>query len=173
MLGMFGVLALPGLRLRYQQRRKAERRHRQDQYQFLHICDALNPWIHGLLKLIDRISLPLVTLYRRLPLTAHSPRQSGRPPCTRSQTSPCSSSSAGNPGRHVDIVQVIGGGAAVHARNQHHAVRDMIFVELQKHAPHPLPDYAKPMKPVEQACFIALSHPGSLPIEREKLFQRL
>lgn len=40
-LGMFGVLALPSLRGRYQQRREAERRHRQDHYQFFHILEIM------------------------------------------------------------------------------------------------------------------------------------
>ena len=34
-----------------------------------------------------------------------------------------------------------------HLRRNQQAIRDTIFRELQEHAPHPLPDYTKPLRP--------------------------
>jgi len=51
-------------------------------------------------------------------------------------------------------------------RREVQSIRDTIFNELQKRAPHPLPGYTKPlMKP--KVSVNALPHPGPLPRERE------
>ena len=36
-------------------------------------------------------------------------------------------------------------------RRNAQGIRDMIFEELQKRAPHPLPEYTRPMKPVKKS----------------------
>ena len=38
----------------------------------------------------------------------------------------------------------------LHLRRNTQSIRDAIFEELQKRAPHPLPDYTKSMKPVTE-----------------------
>jgi very-short-patch-repair endonuclease len=52
-------------------------------------------------------------------------------------------------------------------RRDKQAIRDAIFRELQARAPHPLPDYTKPMQPPEvggkRSQFYARPHPGPLP----------
>jgi very-short-patch-repair endonuclease len=37
-----------------------------------------------------------------------------------------------------------------HLRRNTQSIRDVIFEELQKRAPHPLPEYTQPMKPVTE-----------------------
>ena len=37
-----------------------------------------------------------------------------------------------------------------HLRRQAQSIRDTIFRELQERAPHPLPDYTRPLVPLEQ-----------------------
>jgi very-short-patch-repair endonuclease len=56
-----------------------------------------------------------------------------------------------------------------HLRRDAQSVRDTIFCELQKRAPHPLPDYTRPMGAGEKSQSNARPHPGPLPQERVKL----
>jgi len=59
-------------------------------------------------------------------------------------------------------------------RRNAQSVRDMIFNELQARAPHPLPEYTKPMpSKLQQDGVNARPHPGLLPQEKEKRSQRL
>ena len=57
-------------------------------------------------------------------------------------------------------------------RREAQSVRDTIFNELQRRAPHPLPDYTRPLME-NQVSVNALPHPGLLPREKENRMPRL
>jgi very-short-patch-repair endonuclease len=58
-------------------------------------------------------------------------------------------------------------------RRNAQGVRDMIFNELQARAPHPLPEYTKPMaSKLSKDGLNALPQPGLLPKEKGKRSQR-
>ena len=54
-----------------------------------------------------------------------------------------------------------------HLRRDAQSIRDTIFNELQKRAPHPLPDYTRPMKIVEKVSKSSPSPRPSPPREGE------
>jgi len=54
-----------------------------------------------------------------------------------------------------------------HLRRNAQCIRDTIFNELQTRAPHPLPEYTRPMKPAGKVRLNNHPHPGPLLQERE------